>query len=63
MEAVTDLVCQILTIRCEPWKVPPGTTPRLRVWGEGVVRLAPKPGRGAARCDASTRAMCVPWAY
>jgi len=42
-EAVTDLVCQIFTIRCEPWKGLPGTTPRLREWKEGVVRLAPKP--------------------
>ena len=43
-EAVTDLVCQILTVRCEPWKVLPGTRPRLRAWKEGVERLTPKPG-------------------
>jgi hypothetical protein len=26
-EAVTDLVLQILTARCEPWKISPGTRP------------------------------------
>jgi hypothetical protein len=41
--AVADLAHQILTIRCEPWMVLPGTKPRLREWGDGVARLIPKP--------------------
>ena len=43
IEAVTDLACQIFTVRCEPWKAPPGSRPRLKTWPEGVARIATKP--------------------
>lgn len=42
-EAVNDLVAQILSARCEPWRWPPGARPRLREVRDGVARLAPKP--------------------
>ena len=70
MEAVTELVCQILTIRCEPWHAPPGSSPRLRAWNENVARIAAKPtvaeildaGRQAGAPIAVTLA-CVRHAY
>ena len=42
--AEADLVCQILTMRYEPWRAPP----RLRVWEERAVRLAPEARRDGA---------------
>jgi hypothetical protein len=43
LEAVADLAGQVFTARFKPWIALPGTTPRLRKWCEGVVRLEAKP--------------------
>jgi hypothetical protein len=40
-KAVADLVGQVFTARFEPWMALPGAKPRLKGWGERVVRLTP----------------------
>jgi hypothetical protein len=43
LEAVADLARQVYIRKNEPWMALPGTKPRLKEWGDGVVPLAHKP--------------------